>query len=428
MTKQKVQTDFNWLSWLMPRPIDWMATLLYLGVLGVYTHLVSTNSISIEYPWLGGTVVVFTVLVLMALDRLEYWRYGEKLSWQISASFLFLRLILIVGASFSDGLGFLPLDTLLVLVILFVFFFLAGGSYGLSGQAWTMYLLGRFGERNRPPSIAHNEPDIFFFMSFALGIVFIFSIAFLVRQERTSRLQAETLLTELRGSHRQLQAYAEQVAELAATEERNRLAREIHDSLGHYMTVINVQLEKAIAFRNRSPTEADQAVQDAKHLAREALKDIRRSVSTLRNTPEPFSLSQSLNKLVNNMGSDQFFIELEIEGSEDGYSKQSLLTLYRAAQEGLTNIQKHARASHATVRVQLEAQQARLYIEDDGQGFDPVILEDEKNGGHYGLQGVRERLELIRGSLKLDSDPTQGTTLAITVPKNPLVLVNGQVS
>jgi signal transduction histidine kinase len=73
--------------------------------------------------------------------------------------------------------------------------------------------------------------------------------------------------------------------------------------------------------------------------------------------------------------------------------------------------------------VRLEGDEAKLYIIDNGRGFDPTVMENNKNGSHYGLQGIRERLELIRGSLSLESGPNQGTTLFVTVPKNPLLLV-----
>jgi signal transduction histidine kinase len=259
--------------------------------------------------------------------------------------------------------------------------------------------------------------DLVFHFILLLGVIFIFYIAYLIRQERLNRRRAERLVRDLEESHRQLQAYAAQVAELATTEERDRLARDIHDSLGHYLSVINVQLEKALAFRERNPTEADQAVRDSKRLAGEALQEVRQSVSALRSAPEPFSLVESLRQLVNNAQTGQFSIELDISGDECGYSRQSLLTLYRAAQEGLTNVQKHAQASRVIVILRFNGQKASLSISDNGQGFDPALT----NGG-YGLRGVRERLGLIRGSLKLESAPGRGTTLLITVPKNPLIL------
>jgi signal transduction histidine kinase len=112
-------------------------------------------------------------------------------------------------------------------------------------------------------------------------------------------------------------------------------------------------------------------------------------------------------------------IELRVEGSEDGFSPESLRTLYRAAQEGLTNIQKHARATKVKVELQLGSQEATLRLCDDGQGFDPIILQDLVPGreGGYGLEGVRERLELIGGHFQLQSSPGAGTRLRASVPK-----------
>lgn len=415
----------------MPRPIDGLAAIFYAGVLIVYSYMAFSGFYPQINPWIGGAVMTAAIAVLIVIDRLEYRYLGEQLPWPITLALLLVRMVIIAAASLSDGLGF-AYPSIFLLLVPFSFFLLAGSSYGFSGMIWTMYLMGRWRDvveaaervaRTAPPP-PPSGPRIFD-LTFFLTLAFIASIAYLIRQERTSRLQAEQLLRELEVSHHQLQNYAEQVAELATTEERNRLAREIHDSLGHYMTVINVQLEKAIAFKARDAEAADQALKDAKHLASEALKDIRRSVGTLRSTPEKFSLAQALAELVAHLESSQMMIDLQIEGNETGFSKQSLQTLYRAAQEGLTNIQKHAQASRVTVHIKLEDQQANLMISDDGQGFDPALLAESKQESHYGLQGIRERLELVRGSFKVESSPHHGTSLLITVPKNPLALLGG---
>lgn len=410
----------NWWRWLFPRPIDWVTLFLYAAVLAVYNNFVILGIYQIERPWLGNLAILLGIIFFIFLDRLEYWHYKENLGWWLNGLFLLVRHIAIVLISFSDGLG-RDIPAYLILLIPLLIFFISGSSYGLSGLVWTMYLFGRESFAGEPPE-THEEHNYIFPIVVSLTFTFIISMAYLVRQEKQSRLQAERLLRELEISHHHLQDYAEKVADLATIEERNRLAREIHDSLGHYMTVINVQLEKAIAFRARNPQEADQAVRDAKYLAGEALKDVRRSVGALRNAPE-FSLTESLRELVNNLKSDQLAIELKIEGEESGFSRQSLMTLYRAAQEGLTNIQKHAGAKQVHVQVRLEDQQASLTIDDDGQGFDSTLLDHLKEKSHYGLQGIRERLELIRGSFALESQPNEGTRLCVTVPKNPLALV-----
>ncbi|MEM7348258.1 MAG: sensor histidine kinase, partial [Chloroflexota bacterium] len=264
-------------------------------------------------------------------------------------------------------------------------------------------------------------PTFVFYITFVMILTFLAAIAYLIRRERTSRIDTENLLHELEASHRQLQDYADKVADLATTEERNRLAREIHDSLGHYMTVINVQLEKAIAFRQRDAEAADQSVKDAKRLAAEALRDVRRSVGALRST-ETFIFNEALEELADHMSNETVDVALSIEGNDQGFSKQSLKTLYRVAQEGLTNIQKHANATQATIQVEMLDHQAKLTVDDDGQGFDSTDLAHLKNGDHFGLQGIRERVELINGSFEVNSQPNQGTRLSITVPKNPLMV------
>jgi signal transduction histidine kinase len=415
----------------MPRPIDGLAAIFYAGVLTVYSYMAFAGFYSQVNPWFGVVIMTAAIAVLIVIDRLEYRYLGEQSPWPTTLALLLIRMVIIVAASLSDGLGFVY-RSLFLLLVPYSFFLLAGSSYGLSGMIWTMYLVGRWRDvievterlsRTTPPPPPPGSR--IFDLTFFLTLAFIASIAYLIRQERTSRFRAEGLLHELEASHRQLQDYAEQVAELATIEERNRLAREIHDSLGHYMTVINVQLEKAIAFKARDAQTADQALKNAKHLASEALKDIRRSVGTLRSTPEKFSLSQALAGLVAHLESSQITIDLQIEGDEAGFSRQSLLTLYRAAQEGLTNIQKHAQASHVTMHIRLEDQEASLAIIDNGQGFDPATLPDSKQENHYGLQGIRERLELVRGSFKLESAPNHGTALLVTVPKNPLALMGG---
>jgi signal transduction histidine kinase len=423
-------TLLNWKQWLVPRPIDGLAAIFYAGVLIVYSYMAFSGFYPQVNPWVGGAIMTAAIVILIVIDRLEYRYLGERLPWPTTLALLLLRMVIIAAASLSDGLGF-AYPSIFLLLVPFSFFLLAGSSYGLSGMIWTMYLMGRWRDtietierlsRTAPPS---PPPPRIFDLTFLLTLAFIASIAYLIRQERTSRFRAEALLHELEDSHRQLQHYAEQVAELATMEERNRLAREIHDSLGHYMTVINVQLEKAIAFKARDTETADQALKDAKHLASEALKDIRRSVDTLRSAPEKFSLTQALAGLVAHLENNQLTIDLQIEGDEAGFSRQSLLTLYRSAQEGLTNIQKHAQASHVTIQVKLEDRQGSLSIVDNGQGFDPAAFNDAKQESHYGLQGIRERLELVRGSFALESKPNHGTSLLVIVPKNPLVLLGG---
>ncbi len=425
---QQGQHGLNKGRQLMLPTINWFAVCLYLGVVGIYIYYTLTGFYRFPLPWLGGSTLIIGVLILVVLDRLEYrYQVQDREQSRLTVAMLQLsRAVVIVVFSYSDGLGFLHV-AVLIPVIFFTFFFLCGRSYGLTGLVWMLHLIARahiFVNSYNDPTWLNKNGDMTRDLIFGLILAFILSMAYQAKRERDNRLRVEKLLRELEVSHRQLQDYTEKVAELTIIEERNRLARDIHDSLGHYLTVINVQLEKAMAFRDRNPQTSDQAVIDAKRLAGEALQDIRRSVGALRNTQEPFSLIQAVTGLVNNLRSSRLSIELEIDGCEEGFSQQSLITLYRAAQEGLTNIQKHAQAGGAAVNIKFDGQQASLFIVDNGQGFDPDV--PDKEGPHYGLQGVRERLELIRGSIELESAPGKGTKLLITVPRNPLNMMAGE--
>ncbi len=227
------------------------------------------------------------------------------------------------------------------------------------------------------------------------------------------------MLADLQGAHEQLEGYARQA--LAAIHERNHLAREIHDGLGHYLTVINVQLEKALAFRDIDPLAADQALQDAKRLTAEALQDVRATWRALGAVQDGFVLGPAVDRLVNNMR-HSLTIDVHVEGSEEHFSQQSLLVLYRVVQEGLTNVQKHAQATGIHLHLMFAAHEARVVLRDNGRGFDlgRRELQPSGNGGCYGLRGVRERLELIGGRLDVQSSPDAGTELRIVVPKDPL--------
>ncbi len=361
-------------------------------------------------------LMVAATAVLLAVDRIEYFLYGDETPTSAAVVLLLTRIVFIELLSWLDQFKYTPFLYLIVLFLACLYFGELAG-YCLAALAWVVYFVKH---QFYGPGWLSNGTELHYLVLFTVGIVLVITIARVVTKEKASRARAEELLAELEVSHRQLKEYAGQVAELATTRERNRLARDIHDTLGHYLTVINVQLEKALVFRDKKPEEADQAVSVAKRLASEALQDVRRSVGALRTTQELPEFTPSLTKLVERVQSDTCTVELNMEGDEHSFSKQGLLVLYRAAQEGLTNIQKHAHASHIWIDLHFEEQEATLILRDNGHGFDTARwqqAEPERDGG-YGLQGVQERLELVGGSLQVASAPGQGTTLRVTVPKN----------
>ena len=404
--------------WLIPRPFDLVSSLMYLGVLLPFLYSFIRHSGYIPLiSWWQVALMLGSVTLLLGIDRLEFYLYGERAPLRRAVVLLIARIALIEVIGWLDRFQYSPF---LYLIVLFLgcLYFGNGIGYALGLLALIVYA---FKHSLSNPGWLSNGTELHYLVLFIVGCTFAITIARVVAREQASRARSEELLLELEYSHRQLQDYAGQVAELATTRERNRVAREIHDSLGHYLTVINVQLEKAQAFRAKKPSEAEQAVSDAKRLASEALQDVRRSVSALRTTNELLEIFPAVRNLVENMQSEQTPITLNIEGNDASYSPNGLLTLYRAAQEGLTNIQKHANASHVWLDLKLDKQEATLCLRDNGHGFDVAHVQKGNYEQGYGLRGVQERLELVGGSFFIESIPNQGTTLLIKIPKNPTV-------
>ena len=416
-SKERPSRGRSWIRWLVPKPFDLGSSLLYIGVLIPYLYSFATQTgYDPSLAWWQAVLMVATTAVLLAVDRIEYFVYGNETPNGAAVFLLLTRIVFIEILSWLDQFKYTPFLYLIVLFLACLYFGELAG-YCLAALAWVVYFLKH---QFYSPGWLSDGTELHYLVLFTVGIVLVITIARVVTKEKASRARAEELLAELEVSHRQLKEYAGQVAELATTRERNRLARDIHDTLGHYLTVINVQLEKALVFRDKKPEEADQAVSVAKRLASEALQDVRRSVGALRATQELPEFTPSLTKLIERVQSDTCTVELNMEGDELSFSKQGLLVLYRAAQEGLTNIQKHAHASHIWIDLHFEEQEATLILRDNGHGFDTARwqqAEPERDGG-YGLQGVQERLELVGGSLQVASAPGQGTTLRVTVPKN----------
>lgn len=204
--------------------------------------------------------------------------------------------------------------------------------------------------------------------------------------------------------------------EFGASEERNRLAREIHDTLAQGLTAIALQIEIADALlESGSSTERiRQALTQALHLTRANLEEARRSVMDLRAAPlQGKPLDQALCSLLDDWKSRRkVSAVLEVIGTVPPLPVRIEVGLYRILQESLTNIGRHASAQHVTVQLVMMPDSLRLVIEDDGRGFDPERVPE----GHYGLVGMNERARLLGGCLELCSCPGDGTRVEVSVP------------
>jgi signal transduction histidine kinase len=259
------------------------------------------------------------------------------------------------------------------------------------------------------------------YLSFLLPLyvaAVVLTVATLRQAADRSKLQG--LYDELQRAHEQLQAMHGQARELAVTQERNRLAREIHDSLAHYLTVINVQLEAAEKLGADQRDRAQQAVGRARRLTLQCLQDVRHSVAALRASAfEATSLPRALRALADEFSEGtEVRIDLDLALPDDAkLAPETALALYRAAQEGLTNVQRHAGAGRVLVSLTRRNGTLELVIRDDGQGPSPgeAAREPGQTGG-FGLLGLRERVELLGGRVSFGRGPAGGGLLVVTLP------------
>jgi signal transduction histidine kinase len=215
-------------------------------------------------------------------------------------------------------------------------------------------------------------------------------------------LLSQLLLAE-RHSRNRAEQLAQEVEQLAATVERDRIARDIHDSLGHSLTTLDIHLELAQTLRDRDPTRALAALDQAKTLSTQCLEDVRRSVQSLRNPT--FNLGEALHTLI-----EQQPIAIDTTFELPPISHPIGQQLFCIIQEGLTNIQKHAQADRVQLHTWLKDGQIHLNLQDNGCGFYP---QQPRQG--YGLRGIEERVQLLDGKLQLQSRPGH-TQLQVSIP------------
>ena len=209
-------------------------------------------------------------------------------------------------------------------------------------------------------------------------------------------------------------------ARLATTEERNRLAREIHDTLAQGLAAITLQLETADALAASRPERAQEAIRRALSLARSNLEEARRSVMDLRAAPlQNRTLPEALMSLAQK-SCDDGSVDIQFV-SKPNPAFPALPTrlevgLYRIAQEALANACHHAQAQHIYVTLSVDDECVRLVVQDDGRGFDPDAVPLVAGDRHFGLTGMSERAKLLGGAFCIQSEPGAGTFLSVYVP------------
>ena len=208
--------------------------------------------------------------------------------------------------------------------------------------------------------------------------------------------------------------------QMGAIEERNRLAREIHDTLAQGLAAVALHLESADAMLDAGSDRdhVQRGVQQALRLTRANLEEARRSVLDLRAVPlEGRTLAAALAALARQLEEKEgLVVTLSTTGAHRPLPVRVETGLYRIAQEALNNVSQHAEASEVSVRLVTTPEEIRLTVADDGRGFDP----DEIAHNRYGLVGLNERARLLGGRLHLETTPGAGTRLEVIIPMTAL--------
>ncbi len=373
------------LDWLRDADRPFLFSVLFWGV------LVATGVVHVLSPS-GPLARVLTGLNLALVAGL--WLV---LPWDLSRGRRFVAPMFLVATLLLGATGSRGTHTLLPLIAVANLAFL----YGMRAASVILTSLAVFLFAAVPLLFGKSVLDgLAQVGEMAMFSAFVLGMASSTLEARRSREETRRLLGRIR--------------ELAVAEERARMAAEMHDSIGHHLTVIKMDLENAERFRERRPDAAWDEVRQAKELTVEALADARRWVRALR----PLGLdgrvgSAALERLAASFDGTGITVTFEVEGTEHRLDADAELVLYRVLQEGLTNALRHAEALHVSVRLVFGEARTVLVVADDGKGT------GERSRRGFGLTALAERARALGGTLTGGNAPEGGFTLRAELPVAP---------
>ncbi|MCU0536975.1 MAG: sensor histidine kinase [Hydrococcus sp. Prado102] len=349
-------------------------------------------------------VLILTLLGVMGL-RLPS---GESL---LKSLYTALEIGLVFYGTLLGYLHILP-TLYLIVVIRSCFIFDLRGRWAIAALSFILFSIHQVQYiKNIIPQVALEARHLFWMHQLSELLMFVLALIFVIQFVNTLIAERQTR-QQLASAHEQLQEYAFQVEELAAVQERNRIAREIHDSLGHALTALNIQLQTAGKLWQVDLTKARSFLTQAQRLGEIAIKEVRQSVNALRadSTPDE-PLEMAIASLV-----EDFRQATGVSVQTEIYlnailPSQIVKTIYRIVQEALTNICKYADATEVQIQLQTSAQKVFLLIEDNGNGFE---VSSPRKG--FGLQGMQERVAALQGSFYLESESEEGCRIIVYIP------------
>ncbi len=262
---------------------------------------------------------------------------------------------------------------------------------------------------------------------FILGLVIFVAYVIMIQALISSRIKSEALVLQLTATQKRLEEALPREKEVAVLRERDRMAREMHDVLGHALVLIAVKIEAAQRLQVVDPARSAAELEATKELVRQSMSDLRASLADLRGPDFDAGskpLSQSLKEWANRTAAEgKFAISVNLEPEANAFPVPVQDALWRVGREAVLNVVKHARAHHAEINVFTKDGSAILTVRDDGEGI-PHLSEGQARlevDGHYGMRGMRERVEALGGRLTIrPGRDDQGTLVMVAIPLPPI--------
>ena len=412
--------------WEIMIPLLRMAMLsgsfVLLAVFGV--RLITGQTRSRQSYYLIGMLLVVWLVGLGIL-----FVYSESAGFNVTAADVFTRYSLAIPGAVLTGWGLIKQRQNFIKqgmhdfgqdVLLAAFAFL---TYGLVGQLFTAPS-GLF------PSTYLNSETFLRWFNFPVQVLralcATFAAIFIIRSTRSFEVDKARLVREMEAAQlAERQRMQELRAELlhrtvqAQESERQRIALELHDGLGQLLTALGMGLRAIVESTRANPLRASQQAQHLEGLVADGVDELRRIVSGLH--PPQLDDLGLLAALRWYAGEVTKLYQLPIQVSSNGQpselSPEVRTVIFRIAQEAVTNIVRHSRATHATIHIESDHSQLRLLIEDNGRGFDVKrVLEPNPDQPSWGLMGMMERANLVGGTCVIRSIPSIGTTVEFLLP------------
>jgi signal transduction histidine kinase len=371
--------------------------------------LLSCGSLAMMEMLEKGQVPIQHVLILMVLGLMGWVLPSGRPVQKVAYTAIEIGLIF-----YGTLLGYLHIlpSLYLIVVIRSCFIFDLPGRWAIAGLSFLLFLIHKIQYmQGMMPMLDRHGQHQFWMQQLSEMMLFSVSLFFILRFVSTW-LSERFMREQLVAAHGQLQQYALQVEDLATVQERNRIARDIHDSLGHALTALNVQLQTVLKLWDVDPQGAKSFLTKAQRLGEIAIKEVRQSVRALRievRQEEP--LEKAITSLTEDFRQSTGIAVVTKIQLQTVLSPQIVKALHRIVQEALTNICKHAQATTVEVGLRATATDVYLSVTDDGRGF----LTDAIPQG-FGLQGMKERVAALGGNLLIWSAPQQGCQISIDLP------------